>query len=166
MTQQESDNARPVKTVDDSATEQVHLLFPRSLNGAGRLFGGQLLEWLDEIAGIVAMRHSGKNVVTASVERMEFKAGAKLGDTVFIKGYLTYVGTTSMEVRIDSYVEMMSDGTRHMINTAYFVMVAVDENEHPTMVPSLKVRTISEQAEWEAGRRRKEMRKNREMAGF
>ena len=71
-----------------------------------------------------------------------------------------------MEVRIDSYVEEMKDGKRHMINTAYFVMVAVDENGKPVPVPALKIRTLSEQADWEAAKRRQEYRKHRGKEGF
>ena len=165
-----ADNAhtpeRAVKTVQDSRTEQVHILFPKALNNQGRLYGGELLGWLDEVAGLVSMRHCGMSTVTACVDHLDFKSGAGLGDVVYINGYLTYVGNTSMEVRIDSYVEDMKSGRRHMINSAYFVMVAVDENGHPAQVPMLAVSTVSEQAEWEAGKRRQDLRKKRSREGF
>ena len=150
----------------DSRTEQVHILFPQSLNHQGKLYGGRLLEWIDEIAAVVSMRHSGGNIVTASVDHLDFKAGAKLGDTVFMCAWLTYVGRTSMEVRIDSYVENMEDGIRRLINRAYLVTVAVDADGRPVQVPALKVETISEQAEWEAGKKRQELRKRRMKEGF
>ena len=154
------------KRVSDSRTEVTHILFPGSLNDMGRLYGGQLLEWLDELAGIVARRHCGGSVVTASIDRMDFKEGAKQGDMVFIRGYLTYVGTTSMEVRMDSYVENPADGSRHMINTAFFVMVAVDDKGAPTQVPPLIIEGVSENAEWEAAKKRMELRKVRRKEGF
>ena len=44
---------RKMKRVEDSLTEQSHLLMPKCLNAAGYLFGGQLLAWIDETAGIV-----------------------------------------------------------------------------------------------------------------
>ncbi len=157
---------RKMKRVADSMTEQVHLLFPRSMNSAGRLYGGQLLDWLDEIAGIVGKRHSGCNVVTASIDRMDFKEGAKEGDTVVIQGYLTYVGTSSMEVRIDSYVEDMKDGRRRLINTAFFVMVALDDEGNPCQVPGLILEGVSQKANWEAGKRRKQFRKERMREGY
>ena len=157
---------RKMKHVSDSMTEQVHLLFPRTMNSAGRLYGGQLLEWLDEIAGIVGKRHSGCNVVTASIDRLDFKEAAREGDTVYIQGYLTYVGSSSMEVRIDSYVEDMKDGKRRLINTAFFVMVALDDEGNPCKVPGLIVENISEQANWEAGARRHELRRKRVREGF
>ena len=156
---------RKMKRVEDSMTEQSHLLMPRCLNAAGYLFGGQLLAWIDETAGIVAKRHAECNVVTVAIDNMHFKAGAQVGDTVYLKGHLTYVGNSSMEVRIDSYTEKL-DGTRRMINRAYFVMVATDENQHPIQVPGLIVEGINEKIEWEAAQKRQELRKQRQREGF
>ena len=157
---------RSVKSAEDSRTERTHILFPRSLNNQGRLFGGELLGWIDEIAGVVAMRHCGRTAVTASIEHMDFKAGAGSGDLVYICGHLTYVGNSSMEVRIDSYVESIADGRRRLINTAFFVMVAVDEEGRPVQVPGLRVETINEQAEWEAGKKRQALRRERRREGY
>lgn len=154
-----------MKRVEDSLTEQSHLIFYRELNSSGRLFGGQLLEWIDEIAGLVAKRHAEGNVVTAAIDNMHFKAGAVLGDTVYLRGRLTYVGRSSMEVRIDSYVEK-PDGTRRMINRAYFVMVATDENGKAVLVPGLIVEGVAAQMEWDAAVKRQELRKQREKEGY
>ena len=106
---------RKMKRVEDSLTEQSHLLMPKCLNAAGYLFGGQLLAWIDETAGIVAKRHAEMNVVTVAVDNMYFKAGARVNDTIVLIGRLTHVGRSSMEVRIDTYCEAL-DGTRTMIN--------------------------------------------------
>ena len=160
------DETRPSKTVSDSRTELTHLIFPKSLNSSGRLYGGELLGWLDEMAGVVSKRHAGTDVVTASIDHMDFKAGAGEGDMVYILGYITHVGNTSMEVRIDSYVEELKTGLRHLINTAYFVMVAIGDDGRPTQVPSLTISSISEQAEWEAGQKRQALRKQRRQEGF
>lgn len=156
---------RRMKRVEDSLTEQTHLLFPRALNANGRLFGGQLLEWIDETAGIVAKRHAECNVVTVAIDNMYFKAGATQEDTIYLRGYLTYVGRSSMEVRIDTYAEKL-DGTRKMINRAYFVMVGTDENQKPVQVPGLIVEGVTQQIEWEMGMKRQELRKERKKEGF
>ena len=69
------------RTVDYSKTEQVHLIQPADLNGGNRLFGGAILNWIDEVAAIVAMRHAGvKTVTTAAIDQLDFKAGAYLND--------------------------------------------------------------------------------------
>ena len=65
---------RRAKTVEDSMTEQVHLIMQQHLNGSGRLFGGALMQWLDEVAGVVAMRHAETHrVVTDAVDNLPFK---------------------------------------------------------------------------------------------
>ena len=91
------DNA---KKVQDSATEQVYIIRPRHINPQGRLYGGCLMQWIDEMAGIVSRRHSGKMITTAAVDSLEFKAGAYQNDMVVLAGRVTYVGRTSMEVRV------------------------------------------------------------------
>lgn len=153
------------KKVSDSLTEQTYLIMSQHINGAGRLFGGQLLSWIDELAGIVAIRHSGGNVITASIDNLQFKHGAHLGDVIVLVGRVTYVGNSSMEVRIDTYVEER-DGTRCPINRAYFVMVSLDENELPKRVPRLVLETTEQTAEWETAKKRNELRRQRKQEGF
>lgn len=158
-------NTEELRTVSDSMAETTHMIRPNHLNGAGRLFGGMLMQWIDEVAGVVARRHSRTNVITASVDNLKFIKGAYLDDTVVIIGKVTYVGTTSMEVRVDTYVENM-EGERRSINRAYFTMVALDEKDKPTKVPGLKLMGENEKAEWEAACRRREMRIQRKTEGF
>ena len=153
------------KRVRDSKVETVHIVRPNHLNGANRLFGGILIQWLDEVAGIVAKRHAMTNVTTASIDNLRFIQGAYQNEMVVIVGRLTHVGTTSMEVRVDTYVENKS-GVRKPINRAYFVMVALDENDKPVPVPRLIIETEEEKAEWEGAKKRREIRKQRKMEGF
>ena len=153
------------KHVSDTMIEQVYQVRPEHLNGSGRLFGGRLMEWIDEVAGLVAMRHAQSNVITASVDNLKFIRGVYQGDLLVLIGKMTYVGHTSMEVRVDTYVETM-DGMRRPVNRAYLVQVAVDQKDKPVRVPGLIVETESEKAEWEAGIRRRAMRKQRKEEGF
>ncbi len=154
-----------MKTIEDSKVEQMYQLRPEHLNGSGRLFGGRLMAWIDEVAGYVAIRHAECDVVTAAVDNLKFIRGAGQKDMIVLEGRLTYVGHTSMEVRVDTYVESM-DGTRRPINRAYLTLVAVDEDGHPKQVPPVQVVTESEKAEWEAGEKRQQMRKLRQKEGF
>lgn len=128
---------RSVKTVAQSRTEQIQILMPEHINGYQRLFGGKLMEWIDVVAAVAARRHSGYNVTTASVSQLEFKKAAYVNSTIVLKAQLTYVGTTSMEVRVDTFVEYLN-GSQEMINRAYLVMVALDENDNPIPVPMLR----------------------------
>ena len=154
------------KRVEDSLTEQTYLVMHRHINGYGRLFGGQLLAWIDELAGIVAKRHSESEITTACIDQLNFKHPVFLNDTLVMIGKITYVGKSSMEVRVDSYVESLN-GMRRLINRAYIVMVAIDEKTGKSKdVPGLVVETESQKAEWEGGKRRTELRKHRKLEGF
>ena len=146
------------RKVSDSRTQQVQMLMYEHMNGYGRLFGGRLMEWIDVVAGVVARRHSGCDVTTAAIDRLEFIAPAYIGDTVVLDGCITYAGRTSMEVRVDTYVEKLS-GARERINRAYLVMVAIGSDGKPVPVPQLELTTDEERAEHAAALRRKELRK-------
>lgn len=145
------------KSVSDSYTEQVQMITSPDLNGYGRLFGGRLMEWIDVVAGIVARRHSGRNVTTAMVDTLCFRAPGYPNDTIVLAGKVTYVGKTSMEVCVRTMVEEL-DGMRRTINKAYLVLVALDENEKPARVPELILETEEEKMEWELALKRKEYR--------
>ena len=145
------------KTVDASRVETVHIVRPNHLNGANRLFGGIMMQWIDEVAGVVAKRHSMCNVTTASVDNLTFHHGAYQNDMVVIAGRLTWVGTSSMEICVDAYVETLS-GQRNKINSAYFTMVALDENDKPVAVPRLTLQTEQERLDWEQGEQRRKQR--------
>ena len=160
-----NEETRPMKTVAESRTEQVQILLPEHINGYDRLFGGQLMQWIDVVAAVVARRHSHCNVTTASIDNLQFKAAAHVNDTIVLFGQITDVGHTSMEVRVQTYVESM-DGMRRLINRAYLVMVALDENEKPTEVPGILPETMEEKLEYEAGQKRNALRKQRRAEQF
>ena len=163
---EKSTRPRPVRTVEHSRTEQVHLIMQKHLNSAGRLFGGILMQWVDEVATVVAMRHAGtRNVTTAAIDNLQFKEATYEGEMLVLIGYVTHVGNSSIEVEVDTYVERIN-GMRYSVNRAFFVMVAMDENEHPIQVPALEVQTEAERARSEAGAKRKAMRNERYHRGY
>ena len=124
------------------------------------------MQWLDEVAGVVAMRHAGtKRVTTASVDNLQFKEGTYEGELLVIIGYITYVGNSSMEVEVDTYTERM-DGMRYLVNRAFFVMVALGEDNRPCQVPGLELCTEVERGRYEAGLLRREMHRKRREGGY
>jgi len=156
---------REIKKVEDSFTEQQYLICPAHINHYGRLFGGNLLKWIDELAGIVAIRHSGSIVTTAAIDNLQFQAPAYSGDMIVLIGRVTYVGRSSMEIRVDTYREAL-DGAREMINRAYIDMVAINNEGEPTEVPDILIETDEQKAEYEAAKKRKQMRTQRRREGF
>ena len=154
------------RTVSFSKTEQVHLVQPADLNGGGRLFGGNLLKMIDELAAIVAMRHTGlKTVTTVAIDNLTFKSPAYVNDLIVLVGYLTHTGRTSMEVRIDAYVER-SDGMRYPINRAYIVLVALDNDNKPAEVPPLILENDIQKEEHLMAEKRRQLRLERQQSGF
>ena len=145
---------------NESLVETVHIVRPNHLNGANRLFGGILMQWIDEVAAIVAKRHSKCNVTTASVDNLTFLHGAYQNDMVVIKGKITWVGKSSMEVCVDTYVENRQ-GERHRINNAHFMLVALDDNGKPVCVPRLILQTEDEHLAWQHGEERQRIRVER-----
>ena len=153
------------KKVKESISEQVFVIRTQFINGYGRLFGGQLMQWIDELAGVVCRRHCGMTVTTASIDNLNFQEPAYLNDMIVLIGKLTYVGLTSMEVRVDTFIED-EYGTRKSINRAYVVMVAIDQDGKAVEVPGLDIETEEEQAEWKSGEKRYELRKIRRKEGY
>lgn len=153
------------KRVSESETQQIHVIMYPDINGIDRLFGGQLLKWIDEVAGATARRHCGHDVTTVAIDNMNFKAGAYLNDVIVLIGKVTHVGNTSMEVRVDTYRED-ADGTRRPINRAYFVMVNMGEEGRPTAAPGLILENEAQQIEWNNAVKRRELRLLRQKEGF
>lgn len=156
---------RQVKRAADSLTEQQYFIRPYHINHYGRLFGGELLKWIDEVAGIVATRHSGATVTTAAIDNLQFQGPAYGGELIVVQGMVTYVGRSSMEIRVDTYREEL-DGKRTMINRAYIDMVAINDKGQAVEVPGLLIETQEQEEEYQAAQKRKQMRKARRQEGF
>lgn len=153
------------KRVCDSKSENVQLVLAEHMNGYNRLFGGQLVEWIDILAGVVARRHANRNVTTATIDNLQFKHPAHVNDVVVLIGRITFVGKTSMEVRVDTFIEDLA-GEKELINVAYLVLVALDDKEQPVEVPKLLLETEEEKAEWDAAAKRRQLRKQRRIEQF
>lgn len=156
-----------VKPVGSSRTIATRMLRHEDMNGSHRLFGGRLMEWIDDAAGIAARRHAGCAITTVAIDTLEFKYPAFLNDIVTIEAWVTHVERSSMEVRVDTYVENCATGERRMINHAYLTEVAIDEQGKPTPVPwGLVATTPEEHAECEAARKRADIRRMRRQEGI
>ena len=155
-----------IKMVGEAKAVATHMLRHEDINGSNRLFGGRLMEWVDDVAGIAARLQCGGNVTTAAIDTLEFRHPAYLNDIVVIEAWVTHVGNTSMEVRADTYVVDPATNERTMINHAYLTEVCVDEDGHPTPVPwGLVANNEEEHLECDGARRRAEIRKMRRAEG-
>ena len=156
---------RKDKTVAESRVETIHLVMPSDMNDSGRLFGGRLMCWIDEVAGLVGRRHAQMNVTTGSVDNLKFLRGAYLREMVVLSGKVTHVGNASMEVKVETFIEK-SNGERELINRAYLTMVGLDENDKPCRLPRLILETEEDQIEWQRAETRREIRRRQSAEGF
>ncbi|MBQ9301074.1 MAG: acyl-CoA thioesterase, partial [Clostridia bacterium] len=124
------------------------------------LFGGQLMAWIDIVGAVAARRYAHSPVTTVCVDNLNFIAPAYLNDILVQEAAVTWTGRTSLEVRVESFVEQ-SDGMRRLINRAYAVFVALDENDQPIAVPPFTPETETEKAEYAAAQERRRIRLER-----
>lgn len=147
------------KEAKNMKTTSVQIVLSQHCNGnrVPRLFGGQLMAWIDIVGAVAARRYAHCPVTTVCVDNLNFIAPAYLNDTLVQEADVTWTGRTSMEVRIDSYVEK-ADGSRQLVNQAYAVFVALDDNDQPVPVPPFTPQTEAERAEYEAAEERRRIR--------
>ena len=145
----------------NEVTKAVHIVMPQDCNGYAkpRLFGGQLMAWIDVVGAVTARRFAKANVTTVCVDHLTFLEAAYLNDTVVQEGRVTWSGRTSLEVRVDSFVEHLN-GERKLINRAYMVFVALDDNDEPILVPKYTPENLEEQYEFSAALNRQDIRKH------
>ncbi|NLW79098.1 MAG: acyl-CoA thioesterase [Ruminococcaceae bacterium] len=158
-------DATQKRRVADSEIENVFPLIYKHMNSHGRLFGGVLMQWIDQLAGMVAYRHAHQRVITAVVDSLAFKGPAFIDEVVVMHGCVTYVGRTSIEVKVDTFVETIGV-ERRQINEAYLVMVAIDEKGEPCPVPGLELETEEQKHEWAMGEKRNALRKQRRLEQY
>ena len=149
---------RPVKNVRESQHETSELMMPGDANNMGHVFGGVIMSMMDKCAAIAAFRHCRLPVVTASIDRVDFREPIHLGDLVVMKASVNYAGKSSMEVGVRVEAEELLTGRRRHTNSCYLTFVAVDRNGRPVEVPDLKPETPDEQRRYQAARERRQRR--------
>jgi acyl-CoA hydrolase len=113
------------------------ILMPNDTNNLGRALGGSVLHWMDICGAISARRFSNCQVVTASMDHVDFIAPIDLGDVVTITGYVFDTGQTSIDVKVDVQAERPTRGETDEAATSFFSFVALDATETATPVPAL-----------------------------
>jgi acyl-CoA hydrolase len=106
-------------------------------NSAGFVHGGTVMKLCDEAAGLAAIKHSRRRVVTAGMDRMTFLFPIRVAELVSFLATVNATWRTSMEVGVRVEAENPRTGESRHTNTAYLTMVALDEEGRPTEVPSL-----------------------------
>jgi acyl-CoA hydrolase len=148
-----------MKTPSASRVLMTELVLPLHTNGAeGVLFGGVVMQWIDVCAGIAAMKHAGGQVVTASIDRLDFLSPVHLGDIVILQAQVNFAANTSMEVGCRVETEDPKTGERRYTTKAYLTFVAIDENRRPRPVEPIVPEGEDEQRRFQAAEARRAQR--------
>lgn len=146
------------KTVSASRVRMNELVMPNDTNPLGNLMGGRLLQWMDICSAISAQRHCNRNVVTISVDNVEFKSAIALGEVVVIEAEVTRAFTTSMEIAMRVWAENLRTGERRLCTTSFYTFVSVDADSRPVRVPEIIPESDFEKERYEQAKQRREMR--------
>ncbi|MCB0428741.1 MAG: acyl-CoA thioesterase [Flavobacteriales bacterium] len=144
------------KTPKDSLAILTEIVLPNETNALDNLMGGQLLHWMDIAAAIAAHRHSGRVVVTASVNHVSFTNPIRKGEIVTLEAKVSRAFTSSMEVFIDVWVEGQR-GEKEKTNEAIYTFVAVDQRGNPIEVPPIEPETELEKTRFAGALRRRQL---------
>ncbi|WP_066387019.1 acyl-CoA thioesterase [Neobacillus mesonae] len=147
------------KTCNESRVVRTMRVFPNDVNDHHTLFGGKLMSDADMLASLSATRHSRKECVTASTDSVDFLSPITPKDSVCFESFVTWTGTSSMEVFVKIIAENMISGERKIAATAFLTFVALDEHGRPTQVPAVIPETEEEKKLFETGKARAERRK-------
>jgi acyl-CoA hydrolase len=113
---------------------RTEIVFPQDANAYGTLFGGKALEMMDVVGGIAAIRACRKPVVTASIDRIDFKEPIRVGEFVETVATVTRIGRTSLTVEVELWAEQPQSGERRLSTIGKFIFVAVTPDGKPTPV--------------------------------
>jgi acyl-CoA hydrolase len=128
---------RAGRKVSESTVTSVRIMMPADANIRGNVFGGAIMKYMDEIAAVVAFRHARRNVVTASIDRMNFIAPVYLGDLLILKASVNYVGKSSMEIGVRMEAENLVTGEVTHAGSCFLTYVALDDKGRPTEIDPL-----------------------------
>lgn len=147
------------KRVLESATIMSQRMFPQDANPAGNVHGGVILRYIDLAGATAAMRHCRTAVVTKSIDRMEFRAPAKVGELMTFKASVNMVGSTSMEVGVRVESEDLLTGEVRHTASAYLTFVAMGRDGKPVSMPRLVLETEAEKRRNSEALERRETRR-------
>jgi acyl-CoA hydrolase len=130
-------------------------VLPQEANLLGNILGGRVMHLIDIAGAIAAYRHCHRQVVTASVDHVDFLNPVRVGDLIVLEAQVNRAFRTSVEVGVEVFSEDAVAGARKHTTTAFLTFVALDEAGQPVPVPPLIVKTSQERRRYrEAGERR------------
>lgn len=149
---------REARKVSESALITAHLMMPQDANIQGNVYGGTIMKLMDEIAGSVAALHARKNVVTASIDQMNFFAPVYIGNLLILKASVNYVGRSSIEIGVRIEAKSLQTGAVNHTGSSYLTFVGLDESGNPTEVADILPETEDEKRRYNDAKERRALR--------
>ena len=149
------------KTVKKTHVIMHELILPNDTNLLGNVLGGRVMHLMDMCAAMSAYKHARTAVVTASVDRLDFLAPAKMGEIMILKSSVNYTGKSSMEVGVRIESENPKTGDIYHTSSAYLTFVSLHEDGKPQRVDAVKPEIDIEFRRFNEGKIRHEERKDR-----
>ena len=149
------------KTVKNTHVIMHELILPNDTNLLGNVLGGRVMHLMDMCAAMSAYKHARTAVVTASVDRLDFLAPAKMGEIMILKSSVNYTGKSSMEVGVRIESENPKTGDIYHTSSAYLTFVSLNENGKPKRVDNINPENDNEIRRFNEGKIRHEERKDR-----
>jgi|TARA_Y100001949_G_scaffold96447_1_gene81414 acyl-CoA hydrolase len=149
------------KTVKNTHVIMHELILPNDTNLLGNVLGGRVMHLMDMCAAMSAYKHARTAVVTASVDRLDFLAPAKMGEIMILKSSVNYTGKSSMEVGVRIESENPKTGDIYHTSSAYLTFVSLNENGKPKRVDNINPENDNEIRRFNEGKVRHEERKER-----
>ena len=140
---------KPPRTIRETRHESSRIMMPLDANPLGNVYGGTIMKYIDEVAAVSAARHSRSNVVTASIERMDFLQPVYIGNLLILKSAVVYTGRTSMIVGVKVEAEDVQSGRRIQTGSCYLTFVSLDRKGRPAPVAPI-VPSDEEEKRWSA----------------
>ncbi|MCQ6275338.1 acyl-CoA thioesterase [Bacillus sp. V3B] len=155
----------------ESRVVRTNRVFQSDVNSHNTLFGGRLMSDIDQVASISALRHCRTNCVTASTDSVDFLFPIQTTDAVCYESYVTWAGSSSIEIFVKVIAENLKSGERKIAATAFLTFVGVDENKRPARVPEVipeteEERTLNETAPDRARIRKEKKEKSKAWSKF
>ncbi len=152
----DSGNSLPGRPISASRTEMIEMVLPQDANLLGNILGGRVMHLIDIAGAIAAGRHCRRQVVTASVDHLDFHNPIRLGELIVLEAQVNRAFHTSVEVGVEVFSENYNKGERKHTTTAFLTFVALDESGNPCSVPPVILKTQEERRRYRgAGERRK-----------
>jgi acyl-CoA hydrolase len=146
------------KTVAESAVEMVEMVLPNDANPLGNILGGKVMHLIDIAGAIAAHRHSQAQVVTVSVDSLDFLHPIRVGQMIVLRAHVTRAFHTSMESEVKVFLEDYLTGERRQTSSAFVTYVALDSDGQPKRVPPLIPRTREEKRRYREALERRRRR--------